>query len=64
MPKPLKRRKTMITKSDHPHTELVLARLTSDMTRDEKFKNLKNALERSGFTIKPSEKQEDDGGVL
>ena len=44
------------------HQKTVLARLTPDMTREQIKRNLIAALERSGFTVRPAEKQDDKGG--
>ena len=52
----------MPTKPATPPTKTVLATLTPDMTRKQKIRNLKAALEKSGFTILPDEKLEDEGG--
>ena len=37
----------------------VFAKLTPQMSREEQVQNLIAVLEKSGFTIKPSEKQEE-----
>ena len=42
----------------------VFARLTPRMTREEIKRNLIAALEKSGFTVQPSEKQDDKGGSV
>ena len=52
----------MPTKPATPPTKTVLATLTPDMTRKQKIRNLRAALEKSGFTIRPDIKQEDGGG--
>ena len=46
----------MPTKPATPPTKTVFTRLTPDMTREQKLRNLKAALEKSGFTILPDEK--------
>ena len=53
----------MATNSGKPITKPVLAKLTPNMTREQKVKNLISALENSGFTAHPSEKQNGDGGL-
>ena len=52
----------MTTKSDNLTTKPVFARLTPSMTKEQIKRSLIAALEKSGFTIKPSEKQPDEGG--
>ena len=52
----------MTTKLDNPIIKTVFAKLTPDMTREQIKRNLIAALERSGFTIHPAEKQDDKGG--
>ena len=51
----------MSTKLDNPIIKPVFAKLTPDMTREQIKRNLVAALERSGFTIHPTEKQDDKG---
>ena len=51
----------MAKKLDKPTIKPVFAKLTPDMSREQIRKNLITALEKSGFTIKPSEKQKDKG---
>ena len=53
----------MATKPDKLITKPVLAKLTPNMTREQKVKNLISALENSGFTVHPSKKQKGDGGL-
>ena len=53
----------MATNSGKPITKPVLAKLTPNMTREQKVKNLILALENSGFTVHPSEKQKGGGGL-
>ena len=52
----------MPTNPATPPIKTVLTLLTPDMTREQKMRNLKAALEKSGFTILPDEKLEDEGG--
>ena len=52
----------MSTKLDNPIIKPVFARLTPAMTREQIKRNLIDALEKSGFTIQPAEKQDDKGG--
>ena len=52
----------MPTKPATPPTKTVLTMLTPDMTRKQKIRNLRAALEKSGLTILPDEKLEDEGG--
>jgi hypothetical protein len=52
----------MSTKLDKPEIKPVFARLTPRMTREQIKQNLIVALEKSGFTIKPSVKHEYEGG--
>ena len=52
----------MPTKPATQSTKPVLTRLTPDMTREQKRRDLIAALEKSGFTILPDEKLEDEGG--
>ena len=52
----------MPAKPSTPSTKPVFTRLTPDMAREQKLRNLKAALEKSGFTILPDEKLEDEGG--
>jgi hypothetical protein len=40
-----------------------VGRVTPDMAREQKRRNLIAALEKSGFTIRPDVKQEDEGGL-
>ena len=51
----------MSTKLDNTIIKPVFAKLTPDMTREQIKRNLIAALERSGFTIHPTEKQDDKG---
>jgi hypothetical protein len=51
----------MSTKLDNPIIKPVFARLTPSMTREQIKRNLIAALEKSGFTIQPSPKQDDKG---
>jgi len=53
----------MATKSGNPNTKPELAKLTPNMTRKQKAKNLLAALKKSGFVVQPSEKQKDAGGL-
>jgi len=52
----------MTTKLDNPTIKPVFARLTPSMTKEQIKRNLIAALEKSGFTIQPAEKQDDKGG--
>ena len=52
----------MTTKSDNLAAKPVFARLTPSMTREQMKRNLIAALEKSGFTIKPSVAPTDKGG--
>jgi dihydroorotate dehydrogenase len=52
----------MATKSVKLYTKPVFAKLTPDITKEEMRKNLIKALEKSGFTIKPSVNQDDKEG--
>ena len=52
----------MPAKPSTPSTKPVFTRLTPDMTREQKRRNLIAALEKSGFTIRPDIKEEDGGG--
>ena len=51
----------MSTKLDNTIIKPVFAKLTPDMTREQIKRNLVAALDRSGFTIHPTEKQDDKG---
>ncbi len=53
----------MATNPDKPNAKPVFTKLTPNMTREQKVKNLKLALERSGFTVHPSKKQKGAGGL-
>jgi hypothetical protein len=53
----------MTTNSDNLATKTVFAKLTPDMTREQIKRSLIAALEKSGFTIQPAEKQPDEGGA-
>ena len=53
----------MATNPDKPNAKPVFTKLTPNMTREQKVKNLISAFENSGFTVHPSEKQNGDGGL-
>ena len=53
----------MATNSGKPITKPVLAKLTPNMTREQKVKNLISVLEKSGFTVHPDEKRKGNGGL-
>ena len=53
----------MSTKLDNTIIKPVFAKLTPDMTREQIKRNLVAALERSGFTIHHTEKQDDKGDL-
>ena len=61
--KAAKEENNMATNPDNPNAKPVFTKLTPNMTREQKVKNLISALENSGFTVHPSEKQKGDGGL-
>ena len=53
----------MTTKPSIPNSKPELAKLTPNMTREQKVQNLLAALKKSGFTVHPSKKQNGAGGL-
>ena len=47
----------MATNPDKPNAKPVFTKLTPNMTREQKVKNLKLALERSGIKVEPDAKK-------